>query len=121
MVPPSYLLGGHAMMVVTADEELQPYLEQVYAELPHQPTILIDEFVAGATEVDVDALSDGTTTVVAGVMEHIEAAGIHSGDSATIVPPVSLEDSVIARMHDYTEGPAQAVGVRGPICRRYVI
>ena len=121
MVRPSYVLGGRAMMVVNSDEELQAYLEQVYAELPDEPTILIDEFVAGATEVDVDALSDGTTTVVAGVMEHIEAAGIHSGDSATIVPPVSLDDSVIARIHDYTERLAQAIGVRGLINVQYVI
>src|SRR5690606_37190543 len=74
MVRPSYVLGGRAMQVVRSDEELERYLADVYAELPGEPSILVDDYLEGATEVDVDALSDGRTTVVAGVMEHIEAA-----------------------------------------------
>jgi carbamoyl-phosphate synthase large subunit len=121
MVRPSYVLGGRAMRVVRSDAELDAYLSEVYAELPDTPSVLVDAFVAGAQEVDVDAISDGRRTVVAGIMEHIEAAGIHSGDSACIIPPVSLTDDVLARIHDYTVRLAEAIGVRGLINVQYVI
>ena len=121
MVRPSYVLGGRAMQVVRDDAELRAYLEVVYAELEGAPSILVDEYVEGATEVDVDALSDGRTTVVAGIMEHIEAAGIHSGDSACIVPPVGLSAEVQARIHAHTVRLAEAIGVRGLINVQYVI
>jgi carbamoyl-phosphate synthase large subunit len=84
MVRPSYVLGGRAMQVVRDDAELERYLTEVYAELEGSPLILVDEFVAGATEVDVDAISDGETTVVAGIMEHIERPA-----STRATPPAS--------------------------------
>ena len=121
MVRPSYVLGGRAMRVVHDDAELDAYLEEVYAELPDTPSILVDAFIGGAVELDVDALSDGHRTVVAGIMEHVEAAGIHSGDSACITPPVSLSDELIARVTDYTVRLAEAIRVKGLINVQYVI
>ncbi|HEX7004284.1 MAG TPA: carbamoyl-phosphate synthase large subunit [Trueperaceae bacterium] len=121
MVRPSYVLGGRAMAVVRSDEELDSYLEEVYAELPGNPSILVDDFIEGATEVDVDALGDGEQVVVAGVMEHIEGAGVHSGDSATIVPPVNLSPEVITTISEYTVRLAGEIGVKGLINVQYVI
>ena len=121
MVRPSYVLGGRAMLTVYDEAELESYLAEVYAELPDNPSILVDKFIAGAKEVDVDALSDGETTVVAGVMEHIEGAGIHSGDSACITPPVSLSQEVLEKIHDYSIKLSNAIGVRGLINIQYVI
>ncbi len=121
MVRPSYVLGGRAMQVVHDVDELHAYLEVVYAELEGAPSILVDDFVEGATEVDVDAISDGETTVVAGIMEHIERAGIHSGDSACIVPPVTLSDEVQAQIRASTVRLAEAIGVRGLINVQFVI
>jgi carbamoyl-phosphate synthase large subunit len=121
MVRPSYVLGGRAMQIVPDDEALARYLEEVYAELPGEPSILIDAFIAGAKEVDVDALSDGHLTVVAGIMEHIEGAGIHSGDSACITPPVTLSPEVQATLVDYTRRLSAAIGVRGLINIQYLV
>ncbi len=121
MVRPSYVLGGRAMQVVRDDAELQEYLERVYAELPGEPSVLVDDYLEGATEVDVDAISDGETTVVAGIMEHVEPAGVHSGDSACITPPVGLSQATIATIEDYTMRLATAIGVRGLINVQYVI
>jgi len=121
MVRPSYVLGGRAMQVVHDDDGLRDYLDIVYAELEGAPSILVDAYIAGATEVDVDAISDGETTVVAGIMEHVEAAGIHSGDSACVTPPVTLSDTVQATIRDYTVQLAEAIGVRGLINVQYVI
>ncbi len=121
MVRPSYVLGGRAMQVVRSAGELATYLADVYAELPGEPSILIDEYLAGAVEVDVDALSDGETTVVAGIMEHIEAAGVHSGDSACITPPLNLREEHVAQIEAHTIALAQAIGVRGLLNVQFVI
>ncbi len=121
MVRPSYVLGGRAMQVVRSDAELQRYLDDVYADLPGEPSILVDDYLEGAVEVDVDALSDGETTVVAGVMEHVEAAGIHSGDSACVTPPVRLTDEAVATIGEYTRRLAEAIGVRGLLNVQYVV
>ena len=121
MVRPSYVLGGRAMQVVRGDAELRTYLEQVYAELEGAPSILVDDYIEGATEVDVDAISDGHTTVIAGIMEHVEPAGIHSGDSACVVPPVTLSRDVQDRIRGFTVRLAEAIGVRGLINVQYVI
>ena len=121
MVRPSYVLGGRAMMVVKSDQELERYLAEVYAELPNNPSILVDDFIQGAKEVDVDAISDGQISVVAGIMEHIEGAGIHSGDSACITPPVSLSQQVLNTIHDYSLKLADGIGVKGLINIQYVI
>ena len=121
MVRPSYVLGGRAMQIVRDVNELRDYLTVVYTELEGSPSILVDAYVEGAVEVDVDAISDGETTVVAGIMEHIERAGIHSGDSACIVPPVTLTTEVQERIRDHTVRLAEAIGVRGLINVQYVI
>ena len=121
MVRPSYVLGGRAMLTVYNQAELEGYLNEVYADLPENPSILVDSFIAGAQEVDVDALCDGEMAVVAGIMEHIEAAGIHSGDSACITPPVSFSQTVLDTIVDYSLKLAMAIGVRGLINIQYVI
>ena len=121
MARPSFVLGGRAMLTVHNEAELERYLRDVYAELPDNPSILIDRFIEGAQEVDVDALSDGHTTVVAGVMEHVEGAGVHSGDSACITPPVSLSEAVQRTIHQYSVKLTDALGVRGLINIQYVI
>ena len=121
MARPSFVLGGRAMLTVHSEVELERYLRDVYAELPDNPSILIDRFIAGAQEVDVDALSDGHTTVVAGIMEHVEGAGIHSGDSACITPPVSLSEAVEKKIHQYSLRLTNALGVKGLINIQYVI
>ncbi|MDQ3396611.1 MAG: carbamoyl-phosphate synthase large subunit [Deinococcota bacterium] len=121
MVRPSYVLGGRAMLKVQSEEALEDYLQDIYAELPDNPSLLIDAFIEGAQEVDVDALADGETAVVAGIMEHIEGAGIHSGDSACITPPVTISQAVQDTITDYSLRLAKALGVRGLINIQYVI
>ena len=121
MIRPSYVLGGRAMKVVRSDDELDAYLSDVYEQLAERPTILVDAFLEGAQEVDVDALADGERVVVAGIMEHIEGAGVHSGDSACITPPVGLTADVEKTIHEYTVRLAEAIGVRGLINVQYVI
>ncbi|MDV6375068.1 carbamoyl-phosphate synthase large subunit [Deinococcus arenicola] len=113
MARPSYVLGGRAMRTVRSMTELTTYLDEVYAAVEGQPSILLDQFLEGALELDVDTLCDGTQAVVAGIMEHVEAAGIHSGDSACVLPPVSLSAELIARVKADTERLALALGVRG--------
>lgn len=121
MVRPSYVLGGRAMKAVHSAAELDEYLDHIYTEMPGNPSILVDAFIQGATEVDVDAISDGETTVVAGIMEHIEGAGIHSGDSACVTPPVNLSPQVITRIEDYTVRLTEAIGVRGLVNYQFLV
>ncbi|MVN87669.1 carbamoyl-phosphate synthase large subunit [Deinococcus sp. HMF7620] len=113
MARPSYVLGGRAMRTVRSMEELTTYLNEVYAAVEGQPSILLDQFLEGALELDVDTLCDGQTAVVAGIMEHIEAAGVHSGDSACILPPVNLSPDLLARVKADTERLALELGVKG--------
>ncbi|GEM89010.1 carbamoyl-phosphate synthase large subunit [Oceanithermus desulfurans] len=119
MVRPSYVLGGRAMQVVHDEGELKAYLSQVYAELAARPTILLDAYLDGAVEIDVDALADGERVVVAGVMEHVERAGVHSGDSATVLPPVTLPEEAVETVREYTRKLAQALEVRGLLNVQY--
>src|SRR6185369_15748749 len=86
VVRPSYVLGGRAMAIVYDDISLGEYMGYAFEAAPGQP-ILVDRFLEDAIELDVDAIADGTDVVIAGVMEHIELAGIHSGDSTTVIPP----------------------------------
>ncbi|THF85257.1 carbamoyl-phosphate synthase large subunit [Deinococcus sp. KSM4-11] len=113
MARPSYVLGGRAMRTVRSMDELTTYLSEVYAAVEGQPSILLDQFLEGALELDVDTLCDGHRAVVMGIMEHIEAAGIHSGDSACILPPVNLSADLLARVKADTERLALELGVRG--------
>jgi len=121
MARPSYVLGGRAMQVVRNPEELRWYLSGIYAALSEQPSILLDQYLDNALELDVDALCDGERVVVAGIMEHIERAGVHSGDSATILPPISLTPEQLTTVREYTRRLALAVGVRGLINVQYAI
>lgn len=113
MARPSYVLGGRAMRTVRSMDELTTYLDEVYAAVEGQPSILLDQFLEGALELDVDTLSDGEKAVVAGIMEHVEAAGVHSGDSACVLPPVNLSAELLARVKADTERLALELGVKG--------
>ncbi|PSQ28361.1 carbamoyl-phosphate synthase large subunit [Halobacteriales archaeon QS_9_68_17] len=112
LVRPSYVLGGRAMQVVYDDEELEEYIEEAVRVSPDKP-ILVDDFLAGAIELDVDAVADGENVVIGGVMEHIESAGVHSGDSACMIPPRSLDDETMARVREVTEDIATALDTVG--------
>jgi len=112
VVRPSYVLGGRAMEIIHDAADLERYLTEAVKVSGTSP-VLIDSFLDDAIEVDVDALADGETVVVVGVMEHIEEAGIHSGDSACSLPPHSLSDDLEARIRSQTEALAQKIGVCG--------
>ena len=112
VVRPSFVLGGRAMEIVFDDASLARYMAEAVDASPEHP-VLIDKFLEDASEVDVDAVCDGVRTVVAGVMEHIEEAGIHSGDSACAIPPYSLSDEVVRRLKEQTYALAEALSVRG--------
>ncbi|MBJ7411633.1 MAG: carbamoyl-phosphate synthase large subunit, partial [Phenylobacterium sp.] len=113
VIRPSYVLGGRAMEIVRDDEQLERYITTAVQVSGDSP-VLIDQYLSRATEVDVDALCDNTGAVfVAGVMEHIEEAGVHSGDSACSLPPFSLRPETIAELKRQTEAMARALNVRG--------
>lgn len=112
LVRPSYVLGGRAMEICYEESELVRYMTEAVDASPDHP-VLIDKFLQDAIEVDVDAISDGTTTLVGGVMEHIEEAGVHSGDSACALPPYTLPQSVIDEIKQSTYALAKELQVRG--------
>ncbi|MCS6989467.1 MAG: carbamoyl-phosphate synthase large subunit [Chloroherpetonaceae bacterium] len=112
LVRPSYVLGGRAMQIIYNDESLENYVRQAL-NVSDQYPLLIDRFLEHAKEFDVDALSDGKDCVVAGIMEHIEAAGIHSGDSTSILPPLNVPPSVVKTMKKYARRLAKALKVVG--------
>ncbi|WP_437205310.1 carbamoyl-phosphate synthase large subunit [Planctomicrobium sp. SH664] len=112
LVRPSYVLGGRAMEICHEESQLVRYMTEAVDASPDHP-VLIDKFLEDAIEVDVDAISDGVTTLVGGVMEHIEEAGVHSGDSACALPPYSLPQSVIDEIKKSTYALAKALQVRG--------
>ncbi len=120
LVRPSYVLGGRAMQVVYDDDSLRDYFDRA-ARVSEERPVLIDRFLEDAFEADVDAICDGVSVVIGGVMQHIEDAGIHSGDSACVLPPVriSAEDQDIMRAH--TVALAKALGVVGLINVQYAI
>ena len=119
LVRPSYVLGGAGMAIVYDDETLRAYMTKAVADTEH--TILIDRFLDEAIEIDVDALYDGEELYLGGVMEHIEEAGIHSGDSACALPPITLGGHDIKRIRAATEAIARGVGVRGLINVQYAL
>ncbi|MGC3998956.1 MAG: carbamoyl-phosphate synthase large subunit [Anaeromyxobacter sp.] len=112
MVRPSYVLGGRAMEVVYDDKDLETYLREAVQASNERP-VLIDRFLRDAAEVDVDVVSDGTRVEVGGVMEHIEEAGIHSGDSACALPPFSLDAATVAEIERQSIAMARELGVIG--------
>ncbi len=112
LVRPSYVLGGRAMRVVHSDEELEEYIEEAVRVSPDKP-ILVDEFLEDAVELDVDAVADGRSVLIGGVMEHVESAGVHSGDSACMIPPRSLDEETLGRVREVTEDIAEALKTVG--------
>ncbi len=120
LVRPSYVLGGRSMEIVYDAETLRTFMAKALLVSPGHP-ILIDKFLEDAVEVDVDAISDGRTTVVAGIMEHIEEAGIHSGDSACILPPLTLAPAMLERIETQTRLLAAELGVVGLMNIQYAI
>ena len=120
IVRPSYVLGGRAMQIVYDEKLLQAYMDSAVQASPEHP-VLIDKFLEDAIEVDVDAISDGNRTVIGGVMEHIEEAGVHSGDSDCVLPPHTLVDEQILQLKAYTYSLAKALRVRGLMNVQYAI
>ena len=112
LVRPSYVLGGRGMQIVYDAEQLLGYMETA-TEVSTDRPVLVDRFLEDAIEIDVDALYDGEEVFVGGIMEHIEEAGIHSGDSACVLPPLTLGEAVLDRVRAATAGIAEGTGVRG--------
>ncbi len=115
LVRPSYVLGGRAMMTCFSDDELEAYVDLAMeaAKDAGSPTLLIDEFLKNAIEVDVDCVSDGKRAVIGGVMQHIEEAGVHSGDSTSVLPPHTLDAGVVAEIEKQARALALELGVVG--------
>ncbi len=120
LVRPSYVLGGRAMQIVYDREDLQRYMTEAVRVSPEHP-ILVDKFLEDALEIDVDAIADGERVVVGGVMEHVEKAGIHSGDSACALPPYSLGDDQIDRIKAQTRALAKELDVLGLLNIQFAI
>ncbi len=112
LVRPSYVLGGRGMEIVYDDDRLRSYIDRATDISPDHP-VLVDRFIDDAVEIDVDAIFDGEELFLGGVMEHIEEAGIHSGDSSCALPPITLGGTEITRIREATEAIARGVGVRG--------
>ena len=120
MVRPSYVLGGRAMEIVYDEGSLRTYIREAVSVSPDHP-ILIDKFLKDAKEVDVDAVCDGQTVVVGGVLEHIEEAGVHSGDSAAILPPFSIDGAIVEEIKSQTKKLALALDVRGLVNIQFAV
>ena len=112
LVRPSFVLGGRAMMIVYCDSELSTYMREAVTASPERP-VLVDRFLDNATEIDVDCISDGDTSVVGAIMQHIEQAGIHSGDSACVIPAFSISDDIKAQIEKAAKDLARELQVRG--------
>ncbi len=120
LVRPSYVLGGRGMMIAYDADHLREYMAEATRVSPDYP-VYLDRFLEGASECDVDALCDGDEVYIGGILEHIEEAGIHSGDSATCIPPFSFSDALVRRLRDITKRIARELGVRGLVNVQYAI
>jgi len=120
VVRPSYVLGGRAMEIVYDESSLDEFVQKAAEAAPDKP-ILIDHFLEDALEVDVDCVSDGKEVVIAGIMEHIEEAGIHSGDSACVIPPYTLREDQLENIRKYTKEMALSLKVKGLMNVQYAI
>jgi len=120
LVRPSYVLGGRAMVIVYDEKTLEHYMQQAVAASPAHP-VLIDRFLEDAFEVDVDALADGHRSVIAGIQEHIEEAGIHSGDSSSVLPPYMIGPEALDLIRRYTRALAEALQVVGLMNVQYAV
>ncbi len=120
LVRPSYVLGGQRMKIVINDEELERQVLSIFKHMPDNK-VLIDQFLERAQEAEVDAIYDGEELLIMGIMEHIEPAGIHSGDSSAVLPTYSLSDNVLDQMKKYTAQLAEALNIRGLINIQFAI
>jgi len=120
LVRPSYVLGGRAMRIVYNKQSLDEFIEEA-KDISQEHPVLIDKFLEGAVEVDVDAISDSRVTVISGIMEHIEEAGIHSGDSACVLPPHTLSDDIINTIREYTYVLSNELKVKGLINIQFAV
>ena len=120
LVRPSFVLGGRAMEIVYDQRDLEYYMKNAVEVSPGKP-VLIDRFLDHAIEIDVDAISDGKDTIVAGIMEHIEEAGIHSGDSACVLPSISLNPGIIEQIKEQTRALARELNVVGLMNIQYAV
>ena len=120
LVRPSYVLGGQRMKIVINDEELERQVLSIFKHMPDNK-VLIDQFLERAREAEIDAICDGKNVHVMGIMEHVEPAGIHSGDSSAVLPPYSLSDEIIQTMIEYTKKLALALNIKGLINIRFAI
>ncbi|MFP5162612.1 carbamoyl-phosphate synthase large subunit [Staphylococcus equorum] len=119
VVRPSYVLGGRAMEIVNSDAELENYMNQAVKASPDHP-VLVDSYLTGK-EIEVDAISDGETVIIPGIMEHIERAGVHSGDSIAVYPPQTLTQEEMVTLEDYTIRLAKGLNIKGLINIQFVI
>ena len=117
---PSYVLGGRAMLIVYDKEELEKYMKDE-AEMLKDGPVLIDKFLENAQEIDVDAVGDGEEIIIAGIMQHIEQAGIHSGDSAMVLPPITLGQEMISEIVRQTIVIGKALKIKGMMNIQYAI
>jgi len=120
LVRPSYVLGGQRMRIVINDDELERHVLSIFKHLPDNK-VLIDQFLERAKEAEVDAICDGDDVLIMGIMEHIEPAGIHSGDSSAVLPTYSLSDDVLDQMNRYTVQLAKALKTKGLINIQFAI
>lgn len=120
LVRPSYVLGGQRMRIVINDNELERHVLSIFKHLPDNK-VLIDQFLERAKEAEIDAICDGDDIHIMGIMEHIEPAGVHSGDSNAVLPPYSLSEDVIEQMKTYAYQLAKALDIRGLINIQYAI
>ena len=120
LVRPSYVLGGQRMRIVINDEELERHVLSIFKHLPDN-RVLIDQFLERAKEAEIDAICDGDEVLIMGIMEHIEPAGIHSGDSSAVLPTYSLSEQAVETMKEYTKKLAQALQVKGLINIQFAI
>ncbi len=122
LVRPSFVLGGRAMQIIYSDSELRHYMQHAVESSPKRP-VLVDKFLEDATEVDVDCIADAKngTIVVGGILEHVEFAGVHSGDAAMVLPPHTLSQAVINTMREYTHAMARELEVTGLMNVQYAV
>ena len=120
LVRPSYVLGGQSMKIVINETELENHVVEILRQIPENK-ILVDHFLEGAIEAEADAICDGKESYIIGIMEHIEPAGIHSGDSNAVLPPFDLTDHVIKQIEDITHKIAQAMEVKGLINIQFAV
>ncbi|HIE14854.1 TPA: carbamoyl-phosphate synthase large subunit, partial [Candidatus Bathyarchaeota archaeon] len=120
LIRPSYVLSGYAMRVAHTRKELREYLELATSVSPEHP-VVISKFIEGAKEVEVDGVSDGEETIIGAVIEHIEQAGVHSGDAVMSIPPQTLSNDIIEKIEEYSRAIAEALKIKGPFNIQYLV